>query len=100
MKFWFGKKETETDAVPEKAEAATVFSTSAESVGGAQPVAPAAPSHAATTPSATSVAPAAPAFSAGGMASRPARKRASRILMPAFRMVAVRARSALAQRDG
>ncbi len=64
MKFWFGKKETETDAVPEKAEAATVFSTSAESVGGAQPVASAAPSHAATTPSATSVAPAAPVASA------------------------------------
>ena len=67
MKFWFGKKETETDAVPEKAEAATVFSTSAESTGGTQPASSAAPSPApaAATPSATSVVPpAAPVASA------------------------------------
>lgn len=59
MKFWFGKKETEANAVPEKAEAATVFSKSAESAGGAQPVTPDAPSPAPadTTPSTASVSP-------------------------------------------
>ena len=37
MKFWFGKKETQADAVPEKAEAATIFSATTESTEGMRP---------------------------------------------------------------
>ena len=61
MKFWFGKKETEANAVPEKAEAATVFSKATESNGGVQPVTPGATSmaSAAGIPSAAAPAPSA-----------------------------------------
>ena len=57
MKFWFGKKETETDAVPEKAEASTVFSTSAESADGTQTVTSDAPSIASAAESIASAMP-------------------------------------------
>ena len=69
MKFWFGKKETEASAVPEKAEAATVFSNTTESNGGVQPVTPR------TTPMASAAeipSVAAPAPSAAPSVSAPA----------------------------
>ena len=72
MKFWFGKKETETDAVPEKAEVAAVFPASAESTGEAQPALPETTSMATASAAASpSMAPAA-APSASAPASVPA----------------------------
>ena len=73
MKFWFGKKETETDAVPEKAEASSVFSTAVESTGGMQPATSGGASmvSAANNPSMAQAAPAA-ATSASASAPAPA----------------------------